>query len=578
MRRKRALALLCTFAMTVGLLAGCGSDKAKSPDEVKADDMSEHVEITIGGLNLGDSDETQWPTETVKKIEDMFNCSITFKAYDQESLNLDLSGGNTCDIVQINEDNIEGVLKGKHAVNLEDYKDIASNIFCDNMAFRNNVMKTFKSDDTNGQYFVTPQVTLENAEPNFGATLGFGYVVRWDLYKAIGCPAITNDDEYVDALVKMKEIYPETEDGDPVYAMAAYNDSNLHAYFHKGCITEGFVNMEGGLYVQDVETNELVSDIYDVDEDKVTPFWSGVEFYNKLYRAGLLDPDNFITKGEDLQEKYTKGQYLGGSNNWYFATYNNNQRTADPETLKEYVILPSYMGWANEMNLAGWSGKYYFVSSHSPNVQRAVMVLDYLQSEDGSRETDSGLEGRWEVAEDGSVALTEETKTIKIDGTRTDELKMSGIADNNMYNCIGYDDRNILSDGGLTNLFYDESIYGETLTFAQKDMCTTLNINLPSDLLKSGIEAGTNIDLSNAQSVIRMVIEAAPKDINRIDSNVEEITINAIPSLVMAETDEDFAAAKEALLNDLKAADVETSITWWKEAWETARTALDNME
>lgn len=451
-------------------------------------------------------------------------------------------------------------------------------IFSNNLAFRNNVMKTFKSDDTNGQYFVTPQVTLENAEPTFGATLGFGYVVRWDLYKAIGCPSITNDDEYVDALVKMKEIYPETEDGEPVYAMAAYNDANLHAYFHKGCITEGYVNMEGGLYVQNVETNELISDIYDVDEDVVTPFWSGVEFYNKLYRAGLLDPDNFITKGEDLQEKYTKGQYLGGSNNWYFGTYNSNQRTADAETLKEYVILPCYMGWNNERNLAGWSGKYYFVSSHSPNVERAVMVLDYLQSEDGSRETNSGLEGRWEVAADGSVALTEETKTIKTDGTRTDELTMSGIANSNMYNSIGYDDNSILSDGGRANLFNDESIYSETLTYAQKDMCNTLNISLPSDLLKNGIEAGTNIDMTNSESVIRMVIEAAPKDINRIDSNVEEITINAIPSLVMAESDEAFAAAKEALLSELKAADVETSITWWKEAWETARTALDEME
>lgn len=577
MKRNRVAALICALSVTVGMLTGCGSKESNAPVEVGTDDMSEHVEITIGGLNLIGSDETKWPTETVAKIEEMFNCSLSFKAYDQESLNLDLSGGNTCDIVQINEDNIEGVLKGKHAVNLEDYKEISQNIFSDGMAFRNNVMKTFKSDDTEGQYFVTPQVTMENAQSTYGSTLGFGYVVRWDLYKAIGCPPITNDDEYVEALKQMKEIYPETETGDPVYAMAAYNDSNLHAYFHKGCLTEGYVNLEGGLYVQNVETNELVSDIYDVDENVVTPFWSGVQFYNKLYRAGLLDPDNFITKSEDLTEKYTKGQYLGGSNNWYFGTYNSNQRAEDAETLKEYVILPCYMGWANEVNQAGWSGKYYFVSSHSPNIERAVMVLDYLQSEEASRETNSGLEGRWEITEDGSVALTEDTKTIKTDGSRADELTMSGIANQDMFNSIGYDERSILSDGGLVNLFYDESVLGETLTFAEKDMCETLDISLPSDTLKNGIEAGTNIDLSNGRSEIRMVIEAAPKNINRIDSNVEEITMNAVPSLVMAETDEEFAAAKEALLAELKAADVETSIAWWKEAWATACTALDNM-
>ena len=53
--------------------------------------------------------------------------------------------------------------------------------------------------------------------------------------------------------------------------------------------------------------------------------------------------------------------------------------------------------------------------------------------------------------------------------------------------------------------------------------------------------------------------------------------MNAVPSLVMAETDEEFAKAKDALLADLKAADVETSIAWWKEAWATACAELDNM-
>ena len=133
----------------------------------------------------------------------------------------------------------------------------------------------------------------------------------------------------------MKEIYPETEDGLPVYAMSAYNDSQLHAYFYKGCLAEGYINLEGGIYVQSVTTNELVPDLYDEGVEGDTPFWSGVKFYNKLYREGLLDPDCFITKSEGLQEKYNKGQYLGGSVNWYYGTYNENQRAADAETLKE---------------------------------------------------------------------------------------------------------------------------------------------------------------------------------------------------------------------------------------------------
>ena len=72
----------------------------------------------------------------MQQIEEKFNVTLKTKPYDNESLNLDLSGGTTCDIVQINDDHISGVLKGKHAVNLDSYRDtIAENINSDKMAF-----------------------------------------------------------------------------------------------------------------------------------------------------------------------------------------------------------------------------------------------------------------------------------------------------------------------------------------------------------------------------------------------------------------------------------------------------------
>ena len=234
MKLKKMTAVLGATALVLSCLGGCGSSKesastskttAKSSDDV---DMSEKVDISIGGLSLFDSATTTWPTEVIKAVEEKFNCTITVKPYDQESLNLDLSGGNTTDIVQIADANIEGVLKGKHAVNLLDYKNIAPNIFSDDMNYRNTIMQNFKSDGDDTQYFVTPHVVTDNAEKNYGSVIPTGYVVRWDLYKQIGCPEINNDDDYIEALKAMKEIYPKTEDGLETYAMSAYNDSDLH--------------------------------------------------------------------------------------------------------------------------------------------------------------------------------------------------------------------------------------------------------------------------------------------------------------------------------------------------------------
>ena len=375
----------------------------------------------------------------------------------------------------------------------------------------------------------------------------------------------------------MKEIYPETEDGLPVYAMSAYNDSQLHAYFYKGCLAEGYINLEGGIYVQNVTTNELVPDLYDEGVEGDTPFWSGVKFYNKLYREGLLDPDCFITKSEDLKEKYNKGQYLGGSVNWYYGTYNENQRAADSETLKEYVTLPSYLGWGNEKNLAGWFGKYFFVSSHSPNVERAVMILDYLQSEEFSRDIDSGVEGRWTTDDSGKPSLTADTVAMKTDGSRLDEWKASGIGEGDLSGMCGLDYYDVASDGGLIDLWYDEDMLADSMTYAEKDMCSTLGIDIPSDTLKKRVEAGTSIDLGTGVNAIQMGLPTTPKNIVRIDSNCEEIAMSAIPSLVQAASDDEFEAAKADLIAQLKDAGAEESVEWWSNAWTEAKATIEEM-
>lgn len=250
MKAKKAIAVLSVAVMMTGMLAGCTSgnttdtaaantteagtttEMSETRPEGTSDnngtetaDLSEHVEITIGGINMVSSDTVEgWPTEIVQQIEEKFNVTLKTKPYDNESLNLDLSGGTTCDIVQINDDHIAGVLKGKHAVDLDTYGDIAKNINSDKMSFRNDVIRTFKSNGEGKLYFVTPRVLMKDTDPSYGANLNYGYVVRWDLYKQIGCPEISNDDEYIEALKKMKEIYPETEEGLPVYALGVMND------------------------------------------------------------------------------------------------------------------------------------------------------------------------------------------------------------------------------------------------------------------------------------------------------------------------------------------------------------------
>ena len=108
-------------------------------------------------------------------------------------------------------------------------------------------------------------------------------------------------------------------------------------------------------------------------------------------------------------------------------------------------------------------------------------------------------------------------------------------------------------------------------------MCKTLGLTIPSDLLKNKVEAGTSIDLGNCLNAIQMGMETTPKNIVRIDSNCEEITLNEIPNLVQAETDEEFEAAKADLMEKLQGAGAEESVEWWINAWDEAKKSIEEL-
>ena len=104
--------------------------------------------------------------------------------------------------------------------------------------------------------------------------------------------------------------------------MSVYNDMGVHGWTIRAMACYGYKGASiGNLhYLIDVRTNEVINNF--VDYENNSPFWMDMKFYNTLYKEGLLDPDAFITKSEDLIEKgLYKGQYLTDGNrmvSWKF--------------------------------------------------------------------------------------------------------------------------------------------------------------------------------------------------------------------------------------------------------------------
>lgn len=567
---KRMLALCCAAALSAGMLAGCGSEETRDSggtDGGAPDDTSEKVTITIGIKSFTDSSTYKyWPMEVVNQIEDKLNIELQFVSYDDQKLSLDLASGDMCDIMCISPDYIDNVLKGKHAVNLDEYTDtLAENIHSERFDTRNSVMREFRSNDTQELYFTTPG-GLNEGEGERYATVMYGYGVRWDLYKEIGMPQIDSGDDYIEVLKQMKEIYPETEEGLPVYAMGHYNDSGLHSWTFRGMVDLGYSNVDSNcMYLVDVRTNELVSNIM-TDEEK-SPFWDDMRFYNKMYKEGLLDPDCFIEKGEDLKGKYTKGQYLGGINTWHWGDWN----TAHADTNEGYVLLPANMSWSGGYSAGGWSDKLFFVSRESENKERAVMTLDYFNSEEFARLVFSGIEGtNWENGE-----LTDDTISMKSDPNRTEEWSQLGLDGSfNWGSVSAIGATAVLEDGAPASLWMTDKAFSSSLSTTEKDMSETMGVEYPAQIAEKRIEEGKSFDQSAIQNLNTACMESAPQDITRIDNNVAELVTNAIPDLVQAEDDAAFEEAKEKLLEDVKAANIETAVEWWTENYNNAKAAV----
>lgn len=586
MRKMKIATVMLALALSLGTFAGCadtdkpqGNSGTGSTDTNKTEgtktDSTQKVELVLGAMGFQSSeDDKYWPTAITQEIEKELNITLKTIKYDEEKLNLDLAAGQLCDMMMVYPKHLDGVLKGKHAVELDSYFDtIAKDINSEKMQLRNNIMREYRSDGADKVFFTTPSV----GDIGFGETaaiLGIGYGVRYDLYKEIGAPAIYTGDEYIDAMKKMKALYPQTEEGLPVYAMSVYNDLGLHGWTMRGLLDKGYATLDGNcMYLIDVIKNESKHNVYQADDE--TPFWSDMKFYNKLWKEGLLDPDCFITKGEDMKDKYAKGQYLGTVVNWYDGDFYTNNSKEDPNTLKGFITLPSYMGWTNATYRAGWADKLFFVSSHSKNIERTVSLLNYFHTNEFARLATSGVEGvHWETA-DGKGTLKADTKTMKSDGARLEEWNKLGLGGWTSY--MAQAETSIMADGMPASLWLTPEVFAETLNPLQKDFCETMNVEYPRQLLEKRIEEGKCIDQSTFNTAITACMPSAPKDINRIDNNCVEIVTTSLPGLVQAKGDAEFNAAKDKLLADLKAADIETAITWWIDNYNTAKKTVESL-
>ena len=247
----------------------------------------------------------------------------------------------------------------------------------------------------NSSYTPTDLETYDNIPANQT------FLVRKDIYEAIGSPDMTTKEGFYKAVLKAKEMFPEI-DGEPLIPIGA------HVFNEEGCVSFD-------QYLQNFLAipYEVDGKFYDRNTDPEYLEW--LKVFRALGEEGCLAPDIFVDTRTQMSEKLAKGRYFcmlyqrtdmadqqkilydRDPNSIYIAVDGpKNSKGDDPQ-------LPS-------TGITGWT--ITLISKNCKRPDRAIEFLDYLMSEHGQMITYLGVEGITYDIIDGQVVVKEEVKQI----------------------------------------------------------------------------------------------------------------------------------------------------------------------
>ncbi len=258
----------------------------------------------------------------------------------------------------------------------------------------------------------SPTTTGETVEPTYGP------YIRWDLYKQLGYPQMETLEDLLPVLSQMQELEPVAENGEKTYAFSFFKDwdANLMNAAKQPCCFYGYDEFGFALVKADG------SDYQDIlAEDSL--YMRVLKFFYEANQLGLVDPESYTQKFEDMTQKYENGQVFYSPWPWVAQTYYNT--ASRMEEGKGFMMAD-----IEDMNIYSYGcspdGNHKTViaiGSHAQDPERMADFIDWLYSPEGisasgvySMASTAGPEGlAWEYGENGPY-LTEFGKEALLEG------------------------------------------------------------------------------------------------------------------------------------------------------------------
>ena len=241
----------------------------------------------------------------------------------------------------------------------------------------------------NGHFYGIMNEGMTSDEINAGLALpGTGFLVRGDIYEAIGSPDMTTPEGFLQALRDAREAFPTDDHGRPLVAFSP--DTVDVAGPNNGALS-GFL--------QDflaIPTTNPDGTYYDRDSNPEYLEW--LLTFRQAFEEGLMSPEFDILPNEDINNLFQTGNFFAvmtGNTNDFSSRMNEIANSDTPE--QQMIAITGPRNAAGDPHtfaaggINGWT--HTFITNSTNDPQTAIQVLTYFWSDYGQMVQQFGREG-----------------------------------------------------------------------------------------------------------------------------------------------------------------------------------------
>lgn len=583
---KRLLALALSTVMVLSV-AGCGSEPADEPSGGTSQE-------TTGGEQGGDSSTSEqsgaldlvtiYPSSATTAsgkvtgykadILAQRGLEVEVWAFSDEKTNAILASNELPDIMYVDYDNMVTLIEGGMILNLDEYltEDILPHVATDEgLVPALNYTRKFRSADTGSLYGIPAQVGLYELPQDNGiwADIGRNSIkVNWDVYYAAGTPAINSIDDLIPVMKLMMETKPEADDGTKTWGtiLNAGSDGTYWGNMQLWYKWFGYEPDNLPYLIESDMVNSEYKSILDLGRDSL--YYDGLKWYNECYREGVMDPDSINTDRDTQKAKVEKSLACmipsGTCAGWagYLPVYVEGQQ-----------LFPEK--WAQTYG----ANNYLVVNAKCANLDATLRAVDMLADNDVFFDILCGPEGvLWEYDENGYVVPTQYGIDCRINGT--EELvngeKIVLWMDNDRIGTGAYSNSYIGPDGPRQHRTLSEwtevmEINNNTDSYVQ--WRETFGYDRFYDMI---VDKKAFTPYSELDDVINFCPQPDPTMQLTIDA-IKDCVVEASWKMVYADSDEQFEAIWDQMIQDCNDLDAASVVQWRMEELEKAKEVKDSL-